>query len=86
MLHHNSHPEHWKSLMGGHVCELEDHHYLPELVTTILKMYEGLSKTDAINKIQNVEARNVVKNALKLHEETVVDISLDRVDSNIDVF
>ena len=81
-----SQPEHWKSLMGGHVCELSDHHYLPELVTTILKMYEGLSKTDAINKIQSAEARTVVKNALKWHEEIVVDTTANSAESEIDVF
>lgn len=79
----------WRNLMGGHVCDLSNHHYLPELVTTILKMYEGMSKTDAINKIQENEARRVVKDALKWHEETVSDSvteNTDSAESNIEVF
>lgn len=65
----------WRTLMGSHVCDLSDHHYLPELVTTILAMYEGLTKTEALNKIEDYRARNVVENALKWHEETVEDAS-----------
>lgn len=81
--------EKWRELMGSHVCDLSNHHYLPELVTTILKMYEGMSKTDAINKIQGDEARRVVKNALKWHEENVSDSAIgntDSTESDIEVF
>lgn len=76
----------WRRLMGSHVCDLHDHRYIPELVTTILKMYEGFSKTEAINKIQNGVARAAVTDALKWHEETVVDTPVSRADSEIDVF
>lgn len=75
ILHGNSYDRNvvrlWRELMGSHVCDLGDHHYLPELVSTILKMYEGFSKTDALEKIQESKARSVVEDALKWHEEKV---------------
>ena len=63
----------WRKLMGSHFCVLTDYRCMPELVTTILAMYEGLSKTEALNKIEDVRARRVVEDALKYHEETVED-------------
>ena len=75
----------WKKLMGGHACDLSDHTKLPELVTTILRMHEGLTKTEAIAKIQDDEARNVVQRALCDHEE-VVERSVATDDSPIEVF
>ena len=57
--------------MGGHVCDLSDHHYMPELVVAISNMYEGYTKTEAINMIQDMRARRVVKEALQWHEEVV---------------
>ncbi len=63
----------WSNLMGSHFCTLTDHEFMPELVTTILAMYEGLSKTEAINKIEKKYARIAITEALKYHEETVED-------------
>lgn len=63
----------WRKLMESHVCDLSNHHYLPELVSTIMKMYEGFSKSEAIQKIQGDDARRVVEDALKRHEENVSD-------------
>lgn len=68
----------WRNLMGTHVCDLSDHHYLPELVATIFKMYDGMSKTEALNKIQSSEAKRIVKDALKWHEEHVSDVCAHR--------
>ena len=78
----------WRELMGSHVCDLSDHRYLPELVTTILKMYEGLSKTEAINKIWDYHAHSAVEDALKWHEEAVVDAKAEsnQPAPNIEVF
>lgn len=78
----------WRRLMDGHLCDLSNHHYLPELVMTILSMYEGLSKTEALNRIQDYDARVVVKDALKWHEENVFDIPEDRgnAENDIEVF
>ena len=77
----------WRTLMGSHVCDLNyNHNYIPELVTTILKMYEGLSKTEAIDKIQSTEARSVVKDALRWHEEIVTDVPVTSSESDFDVF
>ena len=63
----------WKELMGAHACDLSDHECLPELVCTILKMYEGESKTKAISSIEDNYTRNVVADALCEHEEYVVN-------------
>lgn len=78
----------WRKLMGSHVCDLSDHKYLPELVTTILAMYEGLTKTEALNKIESSEARRVVEEALKWHEEEISDLNEISEDSEpqLDLF
>ena len=86
--HHNKYDlrEQWRDLLGGHVCDLSDHHYLPELVTTILRMYEGYSKTEYLSCISDNEAKNVVKDALKWHEEVVVDEKEERKSRNVELF
>ena len=79
----------WRKLMGGHVCDLRDHECLPELISTILKMYDGLTKTEAINKIQDLHAKKVVEDALKWHEEEIADVSpanTENTQSDIEVF
>ncbi|MBE5821621.1 MAG: hypothetical protein E7311_03410 [Clostridiales bacterium] len=76
----------WRELMGGHVCDLSDHTYLPELVSTILKMYEGISKTDAIAQIQGSEAKKVVSDALKWHEENIEISDNSSAEANMEVF
>ena len=75
----------WKQLMGGHACDLEDHTKLPELVTTILRMHEGLTKTQALAKIQDDRARRVVANALYDHEEVVTQTTT-ATEADIEVF
>lgn len=88
--YYNAHPaevlSNWRDLMGSHVCNLNDHQYLPELISTILKMYEGISKTDAINCIQDDCARQIVKHALESHEENINEQSNNGDTPNIDVF
>ena len=77
----------WRRLMKGHACDLSDHKYMPELVTTIIKMHEGLSKTEAIGLIQGERAQKVVRDALRYHEENVsTDSSAKKNDHPIDVF
>ena len=77
----------WRKLMGSHVCDLGDNHeYIPELVTTILRMYEGMSKTEAIDKIQSYPAKSAVIKALVWHEEVVADTHVNTENSDIDVF
>lgn len=61
----------WKDLMGGHACFLSDYEALPELVITILKMYEEKTKNEAINEISDAHKRAVVNKALENHEEVV---------------
>lgn len=63
----------WKELMGGHACDLSDYQCMPDLVCTILKMYEGISKTEAILSIEDSHTRRVVEEALAYHEEYVED-------------
>ena len=76
----------WRELMGSHVCDLSDHHYLPELVSTIMKMHEGFSKSEAIQSIQGDDARSVVADALKWHEENVSYEMSNCAEADIAVF
>ncbi len=63
----------WYELLGGHACDLSDYDCLPELICAIIDMYEGCSKTEAIEKIEDSNARYVVREALMKHEEHVKD-------------
>lgn len=63
----------WRDLLGSHVCVLSDHSCLPELIVSILKMYDGKSKTEALDGIQDISKRRVVMAALAKHEEHVKD-------------
>ena len=74
----------WRTILGGHAIDLKDHHCLTELVITILKMYEGKSKTEAISEISSVHARNIVERALKEHEE-YVDVSPSEVEEQVTI-
>lgn len=76
----------WKNLLGSHVCDLSNHHYLPELISTILRMYEGDSKDEAISKIEDSSAIEVVKDALKWHEDNVVDEKERRKARGVETF
>ncbi len=78
----------WKNLMGGHACDLSDYDCLPELVCTILKMYEGSSKTEAIQSIEDYHTRRVVTEALCDHEKNVVDekVKVNDGESELEVF
>ena len=77
----------WSKLMGGHACFLSDYECLPDLVSTILKMYEGFSKTDAIEAIEESHSKYVVREALKNHEEYVVDKKVEvETDAEVEVF
>ena len=77
----------WKQLMGSHALDLTHHEFLPELVTSVLKMYEGVPKADVINGIEDVYARDVVSHALETHEEIVKEnaVSIEQ-NAQIDVF
>ncbi len=61
----------WHELMGDHVCDLSDHHLLPELVTTIFKMHDGYSKTNALSSIASSSERYLVKEALDMLPENI---------------
>ena len=76
----------WRALMNSHVLDLSNHKYLPELVSTIMKMYEGLSKTEAIQEIQGEGTRYVIERALAWHEEKVSCKPSGEVTSQIEVF
>ncbi len=78
----------WYELLDGHACDLEDFNCLPDLVCSILDMYEGNSKTEVIRKIKDPHTRYVVKNALLRHEEYVEDAKVggDEQDSDIEIF
>lgn len=72
----------WKELMNGNACDLSDYECLPELVCTILKMYEGLSKTEALQSIEDFDKRKVVAEALCDHEENVEDGEIELINND----
>lgn len=76
----------WKELLEGHACDLSDYECLPDLVCTILKMYEGLSKTEAIKSIEDAYTRQVVNEALCDHEENVVDEKVECNNNELEIF
>lgn len=81
----------WNTLMGeNRVCDLSDHKCLPELVSTILKIHDGVSKTEALSMIENDNAKYVVEKALYWHEETISnDANCDKcndAEDGIEVF
>lgn len=79
----------WEELLGGHVCDLEDYDCLPELVCTIISMYDdGKSKSDAIDAIHDTHTRSVVRNALRNHEEHAKDVKVEAKGENngIEIF
>ncbi len=78
----------WRDLIGGHACDLEDYDCLPELVCSIIDMYEGHSKSEVVEKITDSHTRFVVKNALLYHEEYVDDVKVESANSDgkIEIF
>lgn len=76
----------WKELLGSHACDLSDYECMPDLVCTILKMYEGLSKTEAIAAIEDSYTRRVVAEALCDHEEKVVDEKAEGSGADLEIF
>ena len=75
----------WRDLLGGHACDLEDYDCLPDLVCAIIDMYEGNTKSEAIDKIEDSHTRYVVKNALIYHEEHVDNSTVKRPDAGCDI-
>lgn len=78
----------WRDLLDGHACDLEDYDCLPDLVCAIIDMYEGHSKTEVIEKIEDSHTRHVVRNALSYHEEHVDDVKVSgtETESKIEIF
>lgn len=78
----------WRDLLGGHACDLEDYDCLPDLVCAIIDMYEGNTKTEVIDKIEDSHTRQVVRNALCYHEERVEDVKVKDLNqkSRIEIF
>ncbi len=60
--------ETWRELLGNHAVVLENHSYVAETIATILKMQNGLDKAEAIDMIENAEAKGVVRRALRNFE------------------
>lgn len=77
----------WRNLLDGHACDLSDYECLPDLVCTILKMYEGFSKTEAIEAIKSIHSRDVVSEALRYHEEYVTETKVEENENaNVEIF
>lgn len=76
----------WRNLMGGHAIDLSDYSCISELIITIMRMYDGMTKTEAIGKLEHPHTNSVVERALQYHEETVEDTSLPVDNSEIEEF
>ena len=61
----------WKSLLKGHALDLKMEEYIPELIKTVLRMYDGKTKTEVLEMIDDSEARDAVAKAMEDHEEIV---------------
>lgn len=78
--------ERWRNLLGGHALYLQDYRFLSPLIVTVLRMYDGYTRTEAINQLPYME-RQEVESALQYHEE-IVEQPVPRNDSltGIEVF
>ena len=56
--------ESWRSLLGNHIAILEDYTCVAELIATMLKIQSGVDKFEAIQMIENVDTRKVIREAL----------------------
>lgn len=75
----------WKDLLGGNACDLRDYDCLPDLTCAIIDMYEGNSKSEVLDKIEDWHTREVVKEALTDHPERVADKKVDSTEKNSDI-
>ena len=76
----------WKSLMGSHALDLSDYRCISSLIITIMRMYNGKTKSEAINMLSNSYEKKIISEALADHEETVADDSLPVDSSEIEEF
>ena len=76
----------WKSLMGGHALDLSDYKCISNLIITIMRMYDGMTKSEAINMLDDGHEKEIISAALADHEETVVEESLPVDSSEIEEF
>lgn len=76
----------WTDLMGPHAIDLEDYSCISDLIITIMRMYDGMTKSEAISQISDYHISNVLKAALKNHEEIVEDSSLPVDNNDIEEF
>ena len=63
----------WKSLMGGHALDLSDYKCISNLIITIMRMYDGMTKSNAINMLSDSHDKDIISKALADHEETVAE-------------
>jgi len=61
----------WKNFLKGHALDIAEDEYIPDLVTAVLRMYDGKTKTEALEMIDDSRARSVVASAMEDHEEIV---------------
>ena len=57
--------EAWRKYLGKHIVILEDHRYVAETMATMLKIQGGMDRNEAIDMIENENAKKVVRKALK---------------------
>lgn len=75
----------WRNLVGGHAIDLNDYKCISELIITIMRMYDGMTKTEALDKLESY-TRSVIERALENHEEVVHETSQPVDNSEIEEF
>lgn len=78
--------EKWHNLLGGHAIDLADYKCISELIITIMRMYDGMTKTEAIEKLESSHTRSVIERALENHEEVIEETSQSLDNSEIEEF
>jgi len=60
--------ETWRRLLGNHIIILDDHRYVAEVLATILKIQNGVDRNEAIDMIEDDDAKRIVRKAFKNFE------------------
>lgn len=61
--------DNWRQLLKGHALDISDTSCIPDLVIAVMRMYDGMTKSEAIAQISDSYIRNIVASAMHYHEE-----------------
>lgn len=59
----------WRHLLKGHALDISDTSCIPDLVIAVMRMYDGMTKSEAIAQISDPRTREIVSDAMSYHEE-----------------